>query len=114
MRTQLLEPEGGVTEVSLRNAELIVKQHGLPSRLDFKANKAKCDYFVVASFPDDFNFVFSGFSWGYEGEGPSGLTQFFILAQVNLNRDNIPMDKYERTDCSWFRNIEDVTASEIL
>jgi hypothetical protein len=98
-----IQPEEGVTEISLANAKLLIEKHGLPARLDFKANKTKCDYFLVASWPDDSSFVFTGFSWGYEGTGPNGLTEFFKLAQINLNRDNIPMDTHGKTNCTWWR-----------
>lgn len=109
-----LQPEGGVTETSLANAKILIAEYGVPSRLDFKADKRACDYFVRATWNHhpEVVFTFTGFAWGYGGTAPAGLAQFLDMAKVtSLLVDDIPMDKYEKTDCSWFRDISKVTAS---
>lgn len=73
-----LEEEGGVTAISLRNAQKLLEAYGKPSRVDLY-HGADPEYFghlVDAWWPSGERFTFSGFSWGYGGEGPHGLAKF--------------------------------------
>jgi len=108
-KTLQIEPEGGVTEISLNNAKVLIKEHGVPIKLNFHADKKKCDYFVRAEWRDGFSFCFSGFAWGYGGTGPRGLLKFFHMAHVwSIVPDDLPIDKFGKTDATWNRyNIKD-------
>lgn len=96
--------EGGVTEISLDNAKILIEQHGLPTEITFRADKVKCDYNMNTLFVDGYRHNFSGFAWGYGGTAPAGLARFFELAQISaLTPDDITIDKYGRTFMTWTR-----------
>ena len=74
-----LQQEGRITRISLENADLLIRLYGLPTRIELK--NIQDEYLVLASWPG-FTHMFSGFSWGYGGEGPSGLNTFFKVCKV--------------------------------
>jgi len=70
-----LQKEGGVTAISLENAEILIAEHGRPNLVKlWYDERAWC--LVTVEWPDDYKHTFSGFSWGYAGEGPCGLAGF--------------------------------------
>lgn len=99
-----LVAECGVTGVSLQNASYLLMLYGEPMRLDFSADKYKGDYFVTGKWKNGPSWMFSGFSWGYGGTGPHGLQRFFdmIGPVLDLKADQLPLDKYGKTDATWF------------
>lgn len=87
-----LKAEGGVTQISIENAATLIDELGLPDTVQLVnegENTAEHSVFATWSNPDgtDVTHKFTGFSWGYRGEGPHGLTAFF--EQVGLS-DRVP------------------------
>ncbi len=92
-----LRAEGGVTDISLHNARLLLETHDLPDsialyqRLPYTEG---AEHLVEARWSDGTTHVFSGFAWGYTGTGPQGLEIFLDMLhccpRVNL-----------RTIASW-------------
>ncbi len=78
----LLETEGGITEISLQNARTLIARHGLPDEVEIYQAQLppnSGEHLVEARWRDGTRHTFSGFSWGYRGEGPRGLETFFAL-----------------------------------
>ena len=73
-----LKEECGVTDYSLRNAQLLIEKQGIPDRVRLTYVERPWDFLCEAEWYDKpiSKFVFSGFSWGYFGEGPRGLATF--------------------------------------
>lgn len=90
-----LEQECGVTRISLANGEQLRRSYGSPVRVDLQwyqpspehaPEQRVVGYYQIPSvrYPF-FRHTFTGFSWGYGGEGPHGLARWC--------RDNgIPLD----------------------
>jgi hypothetical protein len=77
-----MKPEGGVTQISIENALELLDERGLPDSVQLVnegENTGEHVVFATWTNPDgaDFTHKFTGFSWGYRGEGPHGLTAFF-------------------------------------
>lgn len=81
-----MEPEGGITQISLRNANRLVRALGKPDVVKLQHDQEHDEQYVVATWnsPKPHSFRFSGFSWGYGGEGPHGLLTFLndVLGMV--------------------------------
>jgi hypothetical protein len=74
-----LKPEGGVTQISLENALQLIEEKGPPDLVQLiNEGKNTSEHAVVATW-GDFSHTFTGFSWGYGGEGPNGLAKFFRM-----------------------------------
>ena len=80
-----LQRECGVTRISLDNAAILSQWHGTPRSiaLVFERDNPEADYdrepeAHVRVTWDDGTIVhtFTGFAWGYGGEGPRGLRQW--------------------------------------
>lgn len=85
-----LQPEGGVTQISLENAKALVRERGLPQIVQLvNAGKDASEHEVVATWvgnedtSPDIEFTFTGFAWGYGGEGPRGLAEFFRMTGLD-------------------------------
>ena len=85
-----LQPEGGVTQISLENAKALVREHGLPQIVQLvNAGKDASEHEVVAMWTGaedtshEIEFTFTGFAWGYGGEGPRGLAKFFQMIGID-------------------------------
>ncbi len=78
-----LEGECGVTQISLRNAEKLIRNKGLPDRVELRHDpgKEQCvdAQWASGSGEDTFEHTFTGLSWGYGGEGPHGLVKFLAM-----------------------------------
>ena len=85
-----LAPECGVTVHSTENAEYLNKRFGKPFRIEFYGDKNKCEYYVIATYQNGHSHAFTGFSWGYYGEGPTGLHRFLNeTCGIHFSRLNI-------------------------
>lgn len=77
-----LEEEGGITDISLKNAEKLIAKYGKPGQLFFTGDRKKCDYYVTVFWDVQgriVKFIFSGFAWGYKGTGPHGFFRFLQM-----------------------------------
>jgi len=68
------QAEGGVTDISLANAKILLEQYGTPSKITCRYDKD--DGHLVEAEWDQGVWTFSGFAWGYRGSGPQGLVTF--------------------------------------
>jgi len=73
-----IKEECGVTENSLDNAKMLIKAFGKPIRITLTYVDDPWEYLVKAEWTNNI-FTFSGFSWGYYGEGPRGLFEFLQM-----------------------------------
>ena len=78
-----MQTEGGVTQISLDNARELIAARGVPSSVTLSWDD-KVWYQVTATWPDGFSHVFTGFAWGYRGEGPRGLETFSYMIGANI------------------------------
>jgi len=90
-----LKEECGVTENSLHNAKKLVDKYGSPISIKLHYDKDKW-YLVDIRFKNDTIYQFTGFSWNYNGEGPTGLFELFKLCKMPKNKSDI---------VSWPQNI---------
>ena len=67
-----LHEEAGVTRFSLENGRLLKERHGAVVQVALVYSD-KDWYQVHATYADGHTHIFTGFSWGYKGEGPRGL-----------------------------------------
>lgn len=79
-----LKPEGGVTHISLENARELIGELGTPDTVQLVNEGSDTgEHVVFATWEnpdgDDITHKFTGFSWGYRGEGPHGLATFFDM-----------------------------------
>ena len=79
MKNLNLAEECGVTVNSLENAKIFVKAYGIPEKITLTGDPSEADYVVNCEWGRLFSLItfdFTGFSWGYGGEGPRGLYTF--------------------------------------
>lgn len=89
-KPQLLK-EGGVTQTSLKNERRLSKRLGRPVRVELHYDPDGAEWYCVKAFYDSGDaHVFTGFAWGYNGEGPRGLLEF-------CQRNNVPLTAEEIT-----------------
>ncbi|MFA7218936.1 MAG: hypothetical protein WC119_00225 [Synergistaceae bacterium] len=87
-----MRKEGGVTIYSLHNAKLLINKFGKPDRVILNYVVDPWDYVCIAEWGND-SFTFSGFSWGYYGEGSRGLAEFLNLCRPKTDTD------------TWFKKV---------
>lgn len=99
-----LKPEVGVTEISLANAKEIIVKYGVPDIVQLvNEGNSTGDHVVHASWGDgtdsgeSFDHKFTGFSWGYSGEGPAGLTKFFEMVGISKRLESNVVAKLPST-----------------
>lgn len=81
-RTQLAG-EGGITTRSLHNAHVLIEKRGKPERIVLKWDEL--EWYTVEAYWTGFPVhAFTGFAWGYGGEGPNGLASFFELLGLDI------------------------------
>lgn len=69
--------EGGITQTSLKNARRLRKRLGLPIRLELHMAPTGAEWYRTRVMYDNGDsHTFTGFSWGYSGEGSRGLQEF--------------------------------------
>ena len=89
-----LQIEGGITQHSLENAEYLTGRFGVPYSLSFYGDSNQAEYNVIAAYKNGHSHVFTGFSWGYSGEGPRGLHHFLN----HICKVKVPMDYIASAD----------------
>jgi len=82
----VIEPECGVTQVSLSNGRALLAEHGFPCWVRLH-DDSECT--TVVGYPDGHQHVFTGFGWGYGGEGPHGLAEWATENRVPLSFDEV-------------------------
>ncbi len=79
-----LEPDYGQTAVALANGRILQQIHGRPVRVELYYGGQPHDYNTVVVFEDGAPWIFTGFSWGYGGEGCRGLHAWCMDNEVPL------------------------------
>ena len=81
-----LRPEAGTTDHSTANGRWLSLQHGkvMSVRLEYNATAEEW-YKAHVAYADGFTFTFTGFAWGYSGEGSRGLGAWANENDVPLN-----------------------------
>ena len=94
-----LEQECGVTQISLKNAKKLVQRYGLPAFIHLFYDKKDwtCVQIVWTDHPA-ISHIFTGFSWGYGGEGPRGLKKLFDLLKIDIGMGQISQWDAEKTN----------------
>jgi hypothetical protein len=85
--------EAGTTRFSLENAKELVAKYGRPFRVELKwvGRGPFWGYYTTAMWKDGKKHTFTGFAWGYGGEGPRGLKEFFKMIGVeDIDIGSIP------------------------
>lgn len=100
-----IQPEVGITGVSVSNARILTSEVGKPALVVL--SKEGKDYITTAYWGEltvkkaiykRYLFRFTGFSWGYSGEGPNGLLNYLkdlgvkvdVLKLARLNDKDLP------------------------
>ena len=69
-----MEQESGTTSVSLENGQRLKILHGAVSKVQLVFDVDGAEWYQThVTYQDGYVYVFTGFSWGYFGEGPQGL-----------------------------------------
>ena len=61
--------------------------HGEVRHVTLDGNARQCDYRTTVEYEDGFHWEYTGFAWGYGGEGPNGLVTFMSEATYS-DRDS--------------------------
>ena len=101
-KPQLLK-EGGVTQISLKNERRLSKRLGRPVRVELHYDPDSADFYQVkAMYDSGDSHVFTGFAWGYSGEGPRGLLEFCQRNEIPLEMMGIlQLNKLYKKGCEW-------------
>ena len=75
-----LQEECGVTEVSLENAYYLFKKYGQPLSIDLI--QLPNEWYVLIKWSGITSHKFNGFSWGYNGSGPTGLKVLMEILDI--------------------------------
>jgi hypothetical protein len=105
-RSRKLERECGVTRISLDNGALLAARRGPPVRVELRCGRdpsyGVAEFcLVVAAFSDGSRHSFTGFSWGYGGEGPRGLERWCQENGVPLTIEHIARLDNETAGTVW-------------
>lgn len=97
-----LRDECGVTRYSLENARRLNKALGRPVRVECHYDPNGAEWYRVKAFYDSGDtHVFTGLSWGYNGEGPRGLLEFCQYNDIPLAiKDIVELDNNTKC-CAW-------------
>ena len=79
-RNSKLKKECCATSVSLHNAAILVARYGIPKMFSLEYTPSG-EYNVYVIWPDAMVHTFTGFSWGYGGEGCRGLWEFVQMIE---------------------------------
>lgn len=93
--------EGGITQTSLKNDRRLTKRLGSPIRLELHYSKTGEWYRAVAMYMSGDRHEFTGFAWGYGGEGPRGLLEFCQRHDIPLDLDTISRLDNETQGLTW-------------
>lgn len=86
----ILDEEGGVTSVSTRNLAQAIKILGAPTSIELVPEG-------VVVVMEHGAYLATGFTWGYRGEGPSGLAKMLMI-HTDLAKD---LDEMLKMVSSW-------------
>jgi len=89
-----LVSEVGVTYKSLANAKVLKAKYGDPVRIELISGTPEdviCQVLASYNTGNDRTegFIFTGFSWGYRGEGPHGLLEFLKMSGIPCTIEQI-------------------------
>lgn len=76
------QTEDGNTEVSLENADALLRERGLPEVVELVVGGP--GKFETRLTWTDFKSILTGLSWGYDGVGPHGLDCFLSSIGVGI------------------------------
>ena len=98
-----MQTECGVTEISLANAKELFDSYGHPVKVTCVYDPDEWWQVHVEwdSYDYEHKHVFSGFAWGYSGEGVRGLQRFLEVMCGILDipyRSLVTMDRYDPTE----------------
>ena len=71
-----IRSEGGVTRFSLDNGAILLRNHGAPVWVRATYSDVGEWYVVEVGYSDGAAHKFTGFSWGYSGEGCRGFSSW--------------------------------------
>lgn len=92
-----MQEECGVTEISLNNVNILIDSKGIPDVVKLHYVDDPWDYLCILQWEkESFEFVVTGFSWGYLGEGPTGLAKF--LSQISNQNFSLCLRKISGLD----------------
>lgn len=82
--------EGGITQTSLKNNRRLTKRLGSPVRVELHYDPNGAEWYrAVAMYSNGDKHTFTGFAWGYSGEGPRGLLEFCQYHDIPLTSQEI-------------------------
>lgn len=101
MKPRLLN-EGGITQTSLKNGKRLAKRLGAPVRVEAHRNSRTGEWYtVIAYYESGDQHTFTGFSWGYGGEGPHGFAKWCEANDIPLTFDEIMKLDNTTDGCVW-------------
>lgn len=107
-RIPVLDEECGVTDISLLNAKHLHDLYGLPTSIYCYYGKAfdnshDKEWLVDATYSNGRVHRFTGFSWGYYGEGVRGLETFLDCYGGDHIRDLNVLAKWKKESTHTFK-----------
>ncbi len=97
-----LQEEGGHSEVSLKNLNLLIEKLGLPKKVERYSNGG-----ILVSWEDDRHYLATGFEVGYYGAGPYYFSLFGEKAgfgdREELYSAIVKMDREKTLGIIWQR-----------
>lgn len=101
-RKPQLRKEKGITRVSLENNRRLTKRLGRPVRVECHYDPDGVDWYTVKAFYDTgHTHEFTGFAWGYTGEGPHGLLEFCQYNGIDLEIGDIAKFDSRTEGIAW-------------
>ena len=102
MRKPQLRTEGGITRFSLENNRRLTKRLGRPVRVECHYDPNVAEWYIVKAFYDSgLTHEFTGFSWGYTGEGCRGLLEFCQYNEIPLTMEEISSLNNNTKSLAW-------------
>lgn len=101
MKPRLLN-EGGITQTSLKNGKRLAKRLGPPVRVEAHFNPNGSEWYrVIAFYESGDSHTFTGFAWGYGGEGPRGFAEWCEANEIPLTLKEISSMDNQNQCCAW-------------
>lgn len=99
-----LQQECGVTRISLQNGRVLQEEHGFPCWVRLLGGHDPLsgnDPAVEVGYPDGHHHRFTGFAFGYGGEGPHGLATWAAANRVPLTVETIQALPFRGKGTVW-------------
>lgn len=97
-----LDVEGGITRIALANGRKLKEALGTPVRMELHYDAEGMEWYQTKVFyMTGETHVFTGFGWGYTGEGPHGLAEFCADNGIPLTLERIAMLNNQTTEMVW-------------